>query len=38
MLLLAQGWTASATAEALGRDPHTSVAGPPPSGRAVPKP
>ena len=23
MLLLAQGWTASATAEALARDPHT---------------
>ena len=23
MLLLAQGWTAAATAEALGRDPHT---------------
>ncbi len=23
LLLLAQGWTASATAEALGRDPHT---------------
>ena len=23
ILLLAQGWTAAATAEALGRDPHT---------------
>ena len=26
--LLAQGWTASATAEALGRDPHTRTNSP----------
>ena len=31
--LLAQGWTASATAEALERDPHTIGGGPPPSAR-----
>ena len=33
MLLLAQGWTAASTAEALERDPHTSDAGPRPSAR-----
>ena len=34
ILLLAQGWTATATAEALERDPHTQLAGgPPPSAR-----
>ena len=33
MLLLAQGWTAAATAEALERDPHTIGRGPRPSAR-----
>ena len=37
MLLSAQGWTASTTAEALERDPHTIDGGPPPSARAVPQ-
>ena len=35
LLLLAQGWTASSTAEALERDPTPSDGGPPPSARAV---
>ena len=33
LLLLAPGWTASTTAEALERDPHTIDGGPPPWAR-----
>ena len=33
ILLLAQGWTATATAEALERDPTQLAGGPPPSAR-----
>ena len=39
LLLLAQGWTGSAVAEALGTGPPIPLAdGPPPSARAVPQP
>ena len=38
ILLLAQGWTASATAQALERDPHTIGRWALAFGRAVPQP
>ena len=38
LLLLAQGWTGSAVAEALEGTPIPLADGPPPSARAVPQP
>ena len=38
ILLLAEGWTAAATAEALERDLPPSADGPPPAARAGPQP
>ncbi len=38
ILLLAEGWTAAATAEALERTPTPSADGPPPAARAGPQP